>query len=453
MFDFYGEYKFFWMLVVVSLPLFSIWAYFFFGNLKKLKLYDFKKKPLLSEKTRKLIEQYQIDNLLKNTKTPLQIQNLFRYVEAITGFNSWANVDFTLFTAPFNKFKQMRDDLSNAKKYIYINYFIIQPSDCFDFIYEILLKKLKEKVEIKIIYDFAGKLFNSIPSELKELKQKGASVKAFGNLFPFDINMIYVDHRKDLVIDGKIAYTGGYNIGDEYCHMSASYGYWQDTHLRLVGGAAKQIEFAFCKEWKDEFADIDFKKYLYKNYQKVKKINSITHVITCLKPQKNSIMRNLILETFNIAQKKIWIMTPFLVIDEEMTQNLIRQAMKKIDVRIILTKNSKKWFVHIMRLRFQKLIEAGIKIYEFHGYSHSKIILIDDSIILAGTTNLDYYSLYWSKQTMLLIYDKNLAQEIEEKVFIRDFQFADLLKESPIKKRHLFYRWKAKLTSIIRLFL
>lgn len=452
----YPEYRFFWLFCSILVPWFGFFGYLFSGQ-----IYFLKKKQRLWKKISAEYVNFEDQSLkvklLKHPQLTLDIQKIFRFSTQLSPHALYTNVRLNLLSEPFSKFFQFRIDLEAAQKYIYINYFIIVNGDCLDFIIDLLITKLKKGIKVYIIYDFIGTIFNSSLSFVWRLKKHGAKFRSFGSVLIGGGEINYRNHRKDLIIDGKIAYTGGYNIGDEYCHMSSVYGVWRDTHVRIEGIAAQSLELIFLKDWKMlNRRKIQIRSTTIPRPPPITSKTFIRNIVQVVDdgPQiKKTITRDLLVYLFNSAKKRIWIVTPFFFTDQAFLKTLLNAALSGVDVRMVLPSLSYKITIDLMRLPYAKMLDAGIKIYEYKGYLHSKVTIIDNDLMTVGTANLDYNSFYWANQTTLLIYDSHLVKQAEKEIFANDFRHSDLLKSDPLNKSSRFYLWFLKFISIIKLFI
>ncbi len=400
----------------------------------------------------------------KKTSLPARVQAFAQFSKHFALFPFSNQTKLELFFHPIMKTKRLHEDLKRAKRYIYFNFYIFSDGQYLDILKRLLIQKLQQGVEVRIIYDAFGTATHSTLSFAFPLKQHGAILKSFGTISPFLPNILDRNHRKDIVIDGKIAYTGGSNIGDEYLNLSSKFGYFADLDVRLEGTAASDLELIFWKDWllctNESLFDPPFKPILNRlkrNLLTTKPINTQTWMqVTDDGPsQLQPVNRDVFFNLFVRAKKRIWFTTPYFFIDNELNKALVNAALNGVDVRIILHNFAGfQFLVNLSRLHYDELLRAGVKIYEFaQAYLHSKLIIIDDDFVSIGTTNIDFTSFYYCYQTTLLIFDSAVNKKLQ-KTFLADvFHNSYLIKENPLAKSHRLYRWFLKFMQIFTVFL
>ena len=291
-------------------------------------------------------------------------------------------------------------------------------------IYQILKEKRKENIKIYIIYDALGSLLKK-PKHIKEqLENIGVEYLAFNPLTMFIRSYInYRDHRKIVVVDGKVGYTGGINIGDEYINLTHRLGHWKDCGIRIEGEGIKSLISIFFSLWNMNKKPVNYEEYI----NEIEKENKQGHVIPFSDNPHNKTnpMQNSYINIINNAQKYVYIMTPYIILDSETEQALINTALSGINIKIITPYIPDKKLVNACTKSFYgKLLEAGIEIYEYKpGFIHSKVIISDDEVALVGTANFDFRSFYLNYECGIWMY--NTKEELKIK---QDF-------EETLKKR------------------
>lgn len=289
------------------------------------------------------------------------------------------------------------EEMKKAKKYIFMEYFIIEEGEMWNSMLEILEEKVKEGVECRVMYDDMGSI-NTIPSSYaKKLEKKGIKAVSFNRVTPIiNVIMNHRDHRKILVIDGKVGFSGGINLADEYINRKVIHGHWKDNIIKVTGRPVWSLLVTFLTNWnalrhEDEDytvwkGDYDVPAYTG-GYISCYADTPLDQVLTA-----QSIYEDIL----NSANQYVYIMTPYLIIDSEMINTLIHTAKKGVDVRIIMPGVADKKSVwEIGRSYYTQLLEAGVRIYEYTpGFVHAKVFVSDDLCATVGTINLDYRSLY-----------------------------------------------------------
>ncbi len=317
------------------------------------------------------------------------------------------------------KYKHLLEELKKSKVFINFEYFIIKESEIFDEIKKILIEKSKAGVEVRFLYDDFGCM--DLPKSIfKELSQNGIKIGCFNKidfkLFRPSIN--YRNHRKIVVIDNKVGFLGGINIGDEYNHKDPYYGFWRDTHLLIRGMAVKDLNAVFIKDWFHTTDELLLDSKYTKGYKE--KNNKSAVQIVADGPDNNlGVIRNTFFKLINDANKRVWIVTPYLILDSELLVSLRIAALSGVDVRIIvpgLHDKGKKMVYKATEAYFNDLLEAGVRIYKYNNhFIHSKVMIIDDDIASVGTVNFDYrsFDLHF-EATAILYFDPAIKQLIEE---------------------------------------
>lgn len=315
------------------------------------------------------------------------------------------------------KFKAMLADLEAAEKFIFMEYFIISEGHMWNSVLEILERKAKEGVEVRVMYDGTNAIFN-LPHRYPEtLRAKGIQCKMFAPIHPI-VSTYHNnrDHRKILVIDGHTAYTGGINLADEYINRKVLHGHWKDTAIRLRGEAVRSFTLMFLQMWEVSEHAIEYERYL--NVQLPSLPASEGYVL----PYGDSpfdderVGEAVYLDILNRAQRYVHIMTPYLIIDGEMTNALCFAAKRGVDVRLILPHiPDKKYAFALAYTHYRELLKAGVRIYEYTpGFVHAKVFVSDDSKAVVGTINLDYRSLYLHFECAAYLYKTPVINEIEQ---------------------------------------
>ena len=432
-------YKIIWIIFLMFMPITGFVAYLLWGNNKTPK----------SMKRKMEKEKKQSNITLQKKEEIYNIENLDRKKEAeylynVTNYPMYYNEEVKYYKTGEDSYKQLIEDLKNAKEYILIEFFIISDGTMWNEIYNILKQKRKENVEIYLIYDSLGSLLKK-PKHLKQQLEK-INVKyiQFNPLTPFIRSYInYRDHRKIIVIDGDIAYTGGINIGDEYINKNSRLGHWKDCVARIKGESIKNLIVIFGKLWNINSDErINYKK-LIENIKETKENNGYIIPYSDNPQNKLNPAKTTYINIINNAKKYVYIMTPYLILDNETEEALINARLQGIDVRIITPSIPDKKLVNACTKSFYNLLlESGVKIYEYKpGFIHSKIIVSDDSVATIGTTNFDFRSFYLNYECGIWIH--NTKEEIKIKE-----DFLKIIEESVEIKKEIWDKRKLNIKII-----
>ena len=339
----------------------------------------------------------------------------FRYIPN-QGYPFWYNQDYDYYPVGEKGWPVMLEEMKKAKKYIFMEYFIIEEGDMWNSMLEILEQKTKEGVECRVMYDDMGS-FTTIPaSYAKELEKKGIKAVSFNRVNPI-INtfMNHRDHRKIMVIDGETAFSGGINLADEYINRKVIHGHWKDNVIRIKGQAVWSFLVTFLTNWNAlRHEDDDYTVFRAPCPYPEKYDGFIAPYAQT--PISSELTAQCVYEDIlNSAKDYVYIMTPYLIIDSEMINTLIHTAKKGVDVRIIMPGVADKKIVwEIGRSYYAQLIQGGVKIYEYTpGFIHSKVFVSDDIEAAVGTINLDYRSLYLHFENGALLYDSKKVMDVK----------------------------------------
>ncbi|MCL2018670.1 MAG: cardiolipin synthase [Oscillospiraceae bacterium] len=310
-------------------------------------------------------------------------------------------------------FEKLVTELKKAKKFIFIEYFIINEGEMWETIKYILAEKQSHGVEIRVMYDDMGSAISGVsPTFSQELRKLGFKAAVFNPYKPsLDKFLNYRDHRKICIIDGKTAFTGGINIADEYIGINDRFGHWQDSGIMLRGDAVNRITVMFLQMW--TFATSEPPDY--DRYMAVFRANHDGYVIPF---SDEPLIQDLICESAYIniianATKYVYICTPYLIIDQNVSSALIRAAKSGVDVKIITPGTPDKKLVYCMtQSNYNDLVQAGVNIYEYSpGFIHNKTIVSDDEKAIVGTANFDFRSFYLHFENGVWLYGSKAVMQ------------------------------------------
>lgn len=324
-------------------------------------------------------------------------------------------------------FDEIKESLQKAKKFIHMEYYIIRNDHLGREIRDILIRKAREGVEVKLLYDGMGCLWLK-RSFFKELKKAGGQVAIFFPPFVpyFSLRANYRTHRKIVIVDGHEAYMGGFNIGDEYLGKNKKFGYWRDTHLKIRGDVINSLQAEFILDWyfvvgeKNIDKELIFKRYFVDRGLEGK----IGMQIVGSGPNyEHSFIKDGILKMIHKAKKSIYIQSPYYIPDDAIQDSLKLAILSGIDVNIMIPNKPDHIFVYWATLSYLgELIEAGAKVYTYeNGFLHSKVILVDDEVASVGTSNMDLRSFYFNFEINSFIYDEDCVMKLK-KAYMEDIE-------------------------------
>lgn len=315
-------------------------------------------------------------------------------------------------------FEAMLDDLRSAKKFIFLEFYIIDPGLMWNRVLEILVDKAQQGVEVKLLYDDIGCMATLSGDYTKRLRKMGIDAHKFNKVIPrMTVAYNNRDHRKILVVDGQVGYTGGINLADEYINHIVRFGHWKDGGVRLEGRAVKALTRLFLMNWYINRGEItDFDRYHFDS-QRVEGKGLYIPYGSGPKPiYKEQVGKAVYQNIINQAIDYVYITTPYLIIDYDLTEDIKNAAMRGVDVRIVTPFIPDKKLIQIVtRGAYPDLLEAGVKIYEYTpGFIHSKNVISDDELAVVGTINFDYRSLVHHYENAVLMYQTESIADIKQ---------------------------------------
>jgi len=383
----------------------------------------------------------------------VEIKNQSEYLKRVGNFSTYTNTKSKYFSSGASFFDSVLEDIKNAKDFIFIEYFIISDGVLLKRFLSILEQKVREGVDVRIIYDDLGSHKTFKRKTKRAIKNAGIKLQAFNKVLPKMTALLnYRDHRKIVSIDGKIAYTGGANLADEYTNEKRMHGYWKDAGIRLEGPAVDGLTLIFLRQW--EFVskeNIDYNKYLEK-YEVFENESAIIPYADGLEYTDN-IGKNVYTNMIANANKKLYIMSPYFVIDDTISNLLINKAKSGVDVRIILPEIADKKFVYIIsRNTAEKLTSYGVKLYTMkNSFVHSKVMLNDNSAVV-GSINMDLRSFYQQFESAVFVNDKQTLMDINQD-FNKTFENSVLIEKDKLKRNKFSFRLWAGVVNIISPFM
>lgn len=414
-------YKIAWIIPILIIPIFGTLFYLIFSN-----RYNKKTNERLSSLSKKLgINLIQDNSIIdKIKKDDLNAYNQINYLNNITKFPIYQNTEVQYLKIGEEYFEKLIEELKKAKKYIFLEYFIIEQGYMWDSILEILKQKVQDGVDVRIIYDDMGCIVTLPNKYYKTLKSYGIKCCSFNKFIPvLNSRLNSRDHRKIAVIDGLVGFTGGINLADEYINKKKKYGHWKDNGIMIKGEAVWSLTVIFLTTWNYVNNEKDNYKKFKPSYEK-NDINGYVQPYNDTPLDSEAVGETVYLNLINKAQKYIYITTPYLVIDNELETALKMAAKSGIDVRIIVPGiPDKKTVNELTKAYYHNLLESGVKIYEYtKGFVHAKTFIVDSIYSTVGTINLDYRSLYLHFECGVLMYKTDCIKDIEN-------DFIETLKE------------------------
>jgi len=394
-------------LIVTFVPVFGPLLYIMFGE-RRLSKKEFKQLQELRSIASHEKREHSLHQDIQGTD-----KSAYGIINALLHMDSNAEVydqtDSQFFANGEEMWQQMLEDLKRAEKFIFLEYYIVDEGLMWDSMLEILEEKAAQGVEVKMLYDDIGCMVTLPGDYTVHLRSKGIDAHKFNKVIPrMTVAYNNRDHRKILVIDGQIAYTGGINLADEYINQIERFGHWKDSGIRIDGPATQAFTRLFLMNWYINRGEIsDFDQYHLENQTRSGGGLCIPYGSGPKPIYKMKVGKIVYQNLINQAEDFVYITTPYLIIDYDLTEDIKNAAMRGVDVRIITPFIPDKKLIQLVtRGSYPDLLSAGVRIYEYTpGFIHSKQMIVDDRFAVVGTINLDYRSLVHHYENAVLLYE------------------------------------------------
>lgn len=411
------SYKIAWVIAIMTLPVFGGLIYLLFGGQKVPK--ELRKRDHKSQMDVQSVlwqNQQLMEELKKDDPISFKQAN---YIWESADYPLYQHTDTTFFPLGEDQFSAMIEELKKAKKFIFMEYFIIAEGIMWNTILDILLEKVEEGVDVRLMYDDAG-CIATLPTDYdKRLCRLGIKTKVFNPIRPrLAMQMNNRDHRKILIIDGIVGMTGGINLADEYINEYERFGHWKDCAVMIKGEAVWSFTLMFLQFWNyDEPIKEDF--FLYKvEAEKVSIFadDGLVQPFSDSPTDDENVGENTHINMINGALDYVYAATPYLVLDNEMKTALILAAKNGVDVRILVPHIPDKPYVFALtQHNYRDLIQNGVRIYEYTpGFVHAKTFVVDDKVAVVGTVNMDYRSYYLHYECGIWFYKSKVVMDVKE---------------------------------------
>ena len=447
------SFKLAWIIPITVIPVFGTLLYLFLELQWEGKIINRKLRENISD-TQPYLKQNPryMEQLAKTSRSNA---NLAAYIENSGSYPVYGNTNVKYYPVGEEMFEDMKKELEKAKRFIFMEYFIVERGEMWDSLLEILERKVQEGVEVRFMYDGMCCLVLLPYSYPRELRAKGLKAKMFAPIRPaLSTYQNNRDHRKILVIDGHTAFTGGINLADEYINRKVRFGHWKDTGIMVKGDAVTSFTMMFLQMWNiTEKEPEDYGRYLRDPeffYPPELSMEGFVIPYGDSPLDQETVGELVYLDIINTARNYVHIMTPYLILNYELVQALQFAAKRGVETIIIMPHIPDKEYAFLLaKAHYEELIRAGVQIYEYTpGFVHAKVFTSDDEKAVVGTINMDYRSLYLHFECAAYIYRNEVIKDVE-----RDFK--ETLAKSqviPLEEcRH--YPWYKKFAGrVLRLF-
>lgn len=443
-----------WLLVLFFIPILGFILYLLLGqNLSRKRLFqwdDIKKtgfeEVLETQITTLRANKFKFFNQVTSNSRDLIYMHLIKNQAILTEDNS-----VQIITDGKEKFDQLFKDIKNAKEYIHIQYYIIKNDNLGKKLIEELTKKAKEGIKVRVLYDELGS--RGLPKRLfKDFRAAGGLVEVFfPSKFRFiNLRMNYRNHRKLVVIDGKIGYVGGFNVGDEYLGLNAKFGYWRDTHLRIQGMAVYALQVRFILDW-NQASDVNDVYYVPNLFPENVSHGAVgIQIVTSGPDSELEHIKNGYIKMIMSAKKSIYIQTPYFIPDASLLDALRIACLSGIEVNIMIPNKPDHLFVYWATLsHIGDLLKIGANVYIYNnGFVHAKTLVVDEEVSSVGTANIDYRSFKLNFEVNAFLYDEEISKKLT-RIFKEDMLVSKLLTFEEYQKRSLEVRLKESVSRLL----
>lgn len=411
------SYKLIWIVVILGIPMIGGIIYVLFGNKRASRRLEMKISAEHERYLPMMLPNDDIGNTIKMNNS--RAAGITNYLQNKCTFPVWGNTQSSYYPIGEEMYAEMLIELQNAEKFIFMEYFIIEPGIMWDGIATILEEKAAAGIDVRVMFDDLGCISTLPKNTVEKLRDKGIKCIAFNPVMPFlNLAMNNRDHRKITVIDGNVAFTGGINLADEYINEKVKYGVWKDTGAKIKGAAVWNFTEMFLELW-NAFSDDNKNIEQYKpspEFVSAQPNDGFVLPFSDSPIDNEAISQNVYLDILNKAKDYVYIFTPYLIIDAEMLNALRMAAKRGVDVRLITPGiPDKKLIFRITRANYEPLISAGVNVFEYTpGFTHAKSFVSDDEIAVVGTINLDFRSLYLHYECGLLLIETTSVMQLKD---------------------------------------
>ena len=410
-----STFKLPWILIMTLLPIFGAILYVMMGRNKPTKKMIEKVKSVIKKDKEAVKENKDVyAELLLDDK---MMYNQSQYIFKSTYMPVYKNTRTKYLKIGEEFIDELVKELKKAKKFIFLEYFIIEEGEMLTRILDVLKEKVKQGVEVRVMYDDLGSIMTISDNFPKYLESLGIKCQVFNPFVPiFSILHNNRDHRKIAVIDGKVGFTGGLNLADEYINVKKIHGHWKDSGIKLKGEAVRSLTALFLESWNFyRPEDSSYLKFMPKFTEEESVEDGYVQPFGDNPLDKEMVSQTIYMNIINQAEDYVYINTPYLIVDTDLIYALINAAKRGVDVRITTPHIADKWYVHMVtRSQYLELIEAGVKIFEYKpGFIHAKSFVCDDKLAVIGTINLDYRSLVHHFECGVWLYKNSAIKDMK----------------------------------------
>lgn len=411
------SYKIAWAVLILSIPIVGLLIYYIFGRSDLTKWTRKRMEAVNQEIEREVQANPEWERELRELDPSAYCQST--YIKEWANYPVYKNTATQYYPSGEEMFPAILEALESAEHFIFMEYFIVEEGYMFGKILDILKRKAAKGLDVRFVYDDFGCVTTLPAGYYRQMEAWGIRCVRFNPLYPvMSVIMNNRDHRKILVVDGKVGFTGGINLADEYINLRQRFGHWKDTGIMLKGEAVWNLTVMFLQMWSViTKMPVQFSGYVPHRYHPGPFETDGFVQPYCDTPLDDEIVgENVYLNMIGRAERYVYICTPYLIIDNEMMTALCLAAKSGVDVRIMTPGIPDKKIVFLLtRSYYEQLIEAGVKIYEYlPGFLHAKSFVCDDELAVIGTINMDYRSLYLHFENGVWLYRCRAVEDMRQ---------------------------------------
>ena len=410
-----AAFKMPWIMLILVFPVMGVVLYLITGHSGITKGMRKRFEKIDAELDQQLHQDPMVMENLR--KKDLSVANQSYYLLNSGKYPVYQNTDVEFYKDASLGLEAQKEELRKAENFIFMEYHAIEDTGSFHGLLSILKEKVREGVEVRILYDDVGSVGFINKDFITRMEEAGIACRVFNPMIPiFSVFMNNRDHRKITVIDGKVGFTGGYNLADEYFNITHPYGQWKDTGVKLTGDAVPNLTEMFLEMWNAvKNTDTDYGKYMPK-IPYISSENGFVQPYADTPLDYEQTGENVYMNVIKHAKKYVYFTTPYLIISDEMNRELGLAAKRGVDVRIITPGiPDKKVVFQLTRSYYAGLVQQGVRIYEYTpGFIHAKQCVCDDELATVGTINMDYRSLYLHFENGVFLYNCNAVKDVKK---------------------------------------
>ncbi|MEK4298424.1 cardiolipin synthase [Oceanobacillus sp. FSL W8-0428] len=440
-----------WVMVLLFIPVLGFILYLIFGrpiSNRRIFKWDQRSRMDVKKAVQKQINAIEDDTFQLNHEDLKSHQDLvylhLRNDNAVYTENNGVDI----LTDGHEKFEALLEDISRARHHVHVQYYIMRSDGLGSRLANALIRKAKEGVCVRLLYDDMGSR-SLKKSYIKKLREAGVLVEAFfPSKFVINFKINYRNHRKLTIIDGEIGYIGGFNVGDEYLGLKKKFGYWRDTHLRVVGDAVQSMQTRFVLDWNQ--ASKQRISYEEEHFQTICGGNTGMQIVSSGPDSEYEQIKNGYIKMIMEAEKYIYIQTPYFIPDESLRDAIRIAVLSGVDVKIMIPNKPDHPFVYWATMYYcGDLLGAGAEIFIYqNGFLHAKTVIVDGKIATVGTANIDVRSFRLNFEVNAFLYDIEVVKRLIVE-FDKDLRHSTQMTKKLYDKRSIGIRFKESVSRLI----